>query len=121
MNDVVRALAQAVDSASPREERGATAAEMVRAACGYRWVGIYDVGDDESVLIASAGSPAHEEAVRTGRTIVGSRFAIVPILGAESGIVIGTLDVASDRVDAATPEDVAFLEECASVLRPLYD
>jgi L-methionine (R)-S-oxide reductase len=46
---------------------------------------------------------------------------IVPVLGAESGIVIGTLDVESDRVDAFSRDDVAFLEECAAVLRPLYD
>jgi GAF domain-containing protein len=47
--------------------------------------------------------------------------AIVPILGAESGIVIGTLDAESDRAGAFSDEDVAFLEECAAMLRPLYD
>jgi putative methionine-R-sulfoxide reductase with GAF domain len=46
---------------------------------------------------------------------------IVPILGAESGIVIGTLDAQSDRTGAFSAGDVAFLEECAEVLRPLYD
>ena len=46
---------------------------------------------------------------------------VVPILGAESGIVIGTVDVESDRTDAFSPDDVAFVEECAAVLRPLYD
>jgi putative methionine-R-sulfoxide reductase with GAF domain len=121
VNDLLRALAQAVDSESPREERGAAAVEIVRAARDYRWVGIYDVGDDESVLIARAGTTGHDEAIHTGKTIAGSCLAIVPILGAESGIVIGTLDVASDRTDAFAPEEVAFLEECAGAMRPLYD
>ncbi len=47
--------------------------------------------------------------------------AIVPILGAESGVVIGTLDVESDRAGAFSSEDVVFLEDCAAVLRPLFD
>jgi putative methionine-R-sulfoxide reductase with GAF domain len=132
MSDVVRALAQAVDSEQPREVRGRAAAEIVRNARGYRWVGIYDVGDDEIAPIAHTGEtpPAHErfgvdrglsgEAVRTRATVVSSE-AVVPILGAESGIVIGTLDVESDRSGAFSREDVDFLEECAAALRPLYD
>lgn len=133
MNDVVRALGRAVDSESPREERARTAAEIVRSARGYRWVGIYDVGDEEIVLIGHTGStpPQHQrfgmaeglsgESVRTRATVVSNRETIVPILGAESGIVIGTLDAESDRVEAFSQDDVAFLEECAAALRPLYD
>jgi putative methionine-R-sulfoxide reductase with GAF domain len=133
MNDAVRALALAVDSESPRDVRARAAAEIVRGARGYRWVGIYDVGDDEIVLIGHTGPtpPQHQplriaeglsgEAVRTRATVSTRSETIVPILGAESGIVIGTLDVESDRVDAFSDDDVAFLEECAAALRPLYD
>lgn len=149
MNDLIRKLAQSVDSESPRAERAHVAAELVRGARNYRWVGIYDVGDDEIVLIGHTGSspPAHArfaidrglsgEALRARRTVVSGDVArdprylaafestaseaIVPILGAETAIPIGTLDVQSDRLDAFSREDVEFLEECASVLRPLYD
>jgi putative methionine-R-sulfoxide reductase with GAF domain len=132
VSDVIAALSRAVDSESPREQRARAACSVVAGARGYRWVGIYDVGDDEIALIGYAGTapPDHlrssveeglsGEAVRTRRTVVSSEI-IVPILGAESGIVIGTLEAESDRVGAFTVEDVAFLEECASVLRPLYD
>lgn len=120
MNATARALAQAVDSESPREERAAAAAELVRTARGYRWVGIYDVGDDEVVLIGDSGSTSREGAVRMRVTVVAAD-AVVPILGAESGIVIGTLDAESDRVDAFAGDEVDFLEECAAALRPLYD
>jgi putative methionine-R-sulfoxide reductase with GAF domain len=133
MNELIRRIAHTVDSESPREQRAGVAAEIVRSARNYRWVGIYDVGDEELVLIGHAGSlPSADsrfgvdrglsgDAVRTRRTIVTGSEAIVPILGAESGIAIGTLDAESDRIDAFTRDDVEFLEECASVLRPLYD
>ncbi len=144
-----RSLALAVDSESPREQRARAAAEIVRDARGYRWVGIYDVNDEEIVLVGHTGSslPEHPrfgigqglsgEAVRSRATVVSNDVArnphyletfqgtgseiVVPILGAESGIVIGTLDVESDRIGAFVQDDVAFVEECAAVLRPLYD
>lgn len=133
MGTLTRSLALAVDSEAPREERARAAAEIVRTARSYRWVGIYDVGDEEIVLIGQAGltSPAQPhldvtqglggEAVRTRATVVGNREIVVPILGAESGIVIGTIDVESDLADAFSDDDVAFVEECAAVLRPLFD
>jgi len=134
---VVRALAVVADTEAPREDRARAAAEIVRGAREYRWVGIYDVGDEEIDAIAYTGSQApanlrfdvslglNGEAVRTRKTVVSSTStgseAIVPILGPESGVVIGTLDVESDRTGAFSSEDVAFLEDCAAVLRPLFD
>ncbi len=144
-----RSLALAVDAESPREERARAAVEMVRDARGYRWVGIYDVDDEDVVLIGHTGSsqPEHPrfavtqglsgEAVRSRATVVSNDVArdprylvafqgtgseiVVPVLGAESGIVIGTLDVESDRIGAFSQDDVSFVEECAAALRPLYD
>lgn len=149
MKDTLRALMAAVDTEAPRGERARAAAEIVRSARAYDWVGIYDVGDEEIALLAHTGAqpPAHErfgierglsgDAVRRRTTAVSNDVAndpryltafastgseaIVPILGAESGIVIGTLDVAGDRVNAFSSDDVEFLEECADLLRPLYD
>jgi putative methionine-R-sulfoxide reductase with GAF domain len=122
VNRTIEALAAAVDSAAPREQRAREAAAIVKNADrAYRWVGIYDVGDDEVALISHSGEQPSSEAVRTGATVVAGPEVIVPILGAESGIVIGTLDVQSDRIDAFSSDAVAFLEECAAKLRPLYD
>lgn len=121
--EAARALAQAADSEAPREQRACAAAEIVRAARGYRWVGIYDVGDEEIALIGRAGAaaPAHPRFPISQATMVRGSQASIPILGAESGIVIGTLDAESDRIDEFSDDDVEFLEDCASVLRPLYD
>ena len=77
---IVADLARVADSEAPREQRARAAAEMIRTARGYRWVGIYDVGDDEIAAIGYSGSrPAREtfsitqglggEAVRTRRTV----------------------------------------------------
>jgi L-methionine (R)-S-oxide reductase len=150
MNETIAgALVAAVDAEAPREDRACAAARVIRDAGSYRWVGIYDVGDEEVGLIGHSGStpPAHTRfkitlglsgaAISTRSTVVSddvsidprylTAFAstgsetIVPILGAESGIVIGTLDAESDRTGAFAADDVAFLEECAEVLRPLYD
>ncbi len=142
-------LSETVDNEADRSERADRAAEMIRQERGFRWVGIYDVGDDVISIVGYTDSkiPAHQrfaaseglsgEAVRLRRTVISNDVArdprylnafasagsevIVPVLGAESGVVIGTLDVESDRINAFSPDDVDFLEECAAVLRPLYD
>ncbi len=135
MKAIVRSVAEAADTESPREQRARASAELIRSARAYRWVGIYDVGDDEITLVGDTGAepPARQrlavseglggEAVSTRATVVGREGSeiIVPVLGAESGIVIGMLNVQSDGTHAISDEDVRFLEECAAVLRPLYD
>lgn len=148
-NEARRELAAALDGTDLREVRAHRAAEIVRAKGGYRWVGIYDVEDDRFVLVGHTGpsAPVHPhfpitqglsgEAIRARSTIVcndvsrdaryltafestGSEM-IVPILGAESGIPIGTLDVESDKIDAFGDEDRAFVESCALALMPLFE
>jgi putative methionine-R-sulfoxide reductase with GAF domain len=135
MNEIVAKLVRAADGESPREVRARASAEIIRNARAYRWVGIYDVGDEEIALIGHTGStpPRHKrfgienglngEVIRKRSSVVSNDRSetIVPILGAESGIVIGTLDAESERIGAFSDDDVAFLEECAAVLRPLYD
>ncbi|MBV8489041.1 MAG: hypothetical protein JO199_00835 [Candidatus Eremiobacteraeota bacterium] len=132
---VVRELAAALDSTDVREVRARHAAEIVRAARGYRWVGIYEVDDDRITILGHTGpdAPAFPtfdatqgltgEVVRTRTTTFGSTGSelIVPILGAESGMVIGTLDVESATTDAFGSDDAAFLEACATALMPLYE
>jgi GAF domain-containing protein len=121
----------------------ARAAEEIRRAGGYRWVGIYTVLEREIAVVAwsGPGAPTHPRfprerglngaAVRTGEPIVvqdvaadprylptlgGTRAeAIVPVRSPSSGAVVGTIDVESDRVGAFTDADRALL---ASELDP---
>jgi len=132
---VTRRIAGVLDTTEMRELRAKHAADVVREARNYRWVGIFDVGDEEIEIIGHTGvqAPAFVrfpvtqglsgEAVRTRETVVsgaGSEM-VVPILGAETGIVIGTLDVESERTGAFGEDDRRFLEACAQALVPLYE
>lgn len=148
-DEIRRELAAALDTGELREVRARRAAEIVRAAHGYRWVGIYDVDDDRIELLGHTGPEApvfvsfsaaeglSGEAVRTRCTVVSNDVAndprylttfastgaemIVPILGAESGIAIGILDVESERTGAFGDEDRDFVEGCATALMPLFE
>ena len=123
------------------------AAEEIRRARGYRWVGLYEVTDVEICAAAWTGStpPAFPRfphtrglsgaAVAAKQPVVSQdvqndpRYlttfattgseAIYPVI-AESGNVIGTIDVESDRVHAFSKDDDRFLRACAVALRPLW-
>jgi len=128
-------IGELLDTTEMRDLRAANAAKAIRDELGYRWVGIYDVGDAEIEIVGHTGVqapalvrvPVEEgligEVVRTRATIVssGGDEAIVPILGAETGIVIGTLDVESDRSGTFGDGDRALLESCAQALMPLFE
>lgn len=132
-DDFVRQLGDVLDTTEMREGRAHHAADAIRSARDYRWVGIYDVDDDGTELIGHTGvqarvdvrAPADEglggEAVRKRETVVSGTTAVVPILGAETGIVIGTLDVENEKPDAFTADDKRFLESCALALMPLFE
>lgn len=125
-------LRAAVDDEAPRDERARVAAAMILEAGDYGGVGIYDVGDELATVIGSKGVlPQNQrdvpiaqgldgEAVRTRAAVAGDTEAIVPILGAESGIVIGMLAV-EGKHGALSKDEIGFLEDCAAALRPLYD
>ena len=143
------AIAAALDTADDREVRARRAAQIVREARNFRWVGIYDVGDEYVELIGHTGVEApvfvrfeidrglSGEAVLTRETVVSNDVArdpryltafastgsemIVPLLGAETGIVFGTLDIESDRTGAFSDDDRAFAERCAQALIPLFE
>lgn len=130
---VVAQLGVILDTTEMREVRAQHAAEAIRAARAYRWVGIYDVDDTEIELIGHTGVQARVDvrgsadaglngkAIASRDTVVSGDTAIVPILGAETGMVIGTLDVESDKRDAFTDDDRRFLEACALALIPLFE
>ena len=118
------------------------------AAGGYRWVGIYDVGDQEIAAIAwsGAGAPAHPRftvtrglsghAVSTRRAVISNDVAndpryltafgstqseiIIPVIDPVSQKVVGTLDVESEVKGAFTETDREQLEEYARALVRLW-
>ena len=105
---LLRGIAAAASAeGEPRETRAVHVAAIVRDRRGYRWVGIYDVADDEATLLAQAG---------TGPD--GDRLS-VPILGAESGIAIGTFDVVGATM--LTKDDERFLDDCTAAAIGLFE
>jgi L-methionine (R)-S-oxide reductase len=124
------------------------AAELIRQSRDYRWVALYEVTANEIAAIAWTGTeaPAHPRfpitsglngaAVRTGMMVLvqdvtkdprylttfGSTRSeiIIPIRSRRSGIVVGTIDVESERTNVFTAEDQVLLESCAAVLAPLW-
>ena len=133
LDEVFRAL----DGDGDRERRAAGVARAIRRAGTYRWVGLYEVTEDEIVNLAfdGLGVPAHPRfpvtqglsgaAVASGETVVvgdvskdpryltafGSTRSeiIVPIVGRAGRKVVGTIDVESEKVDAFSEEDRAVL------------
>lgn len=131
------------------QDRTAVAGEAANLICqagGYRWVGLYDVTDTDVVAIAWTGDVApafprfprtqglNGAAVAAGDVVISQdvtrdpRYltafattgseAIVPVL--TDGQVVGTIDVESDRLNAFSPEDEAFLRRCATALASLW-
>src|SRR5262249_2109138 len=142
------ALSDLARAAGTRAERARQAARLVRLLGGYRWVGLYDVSATEISVVAWDGpeGPAHPRfnvtqglngaAVakrapvivqdvasdpRYLETITGTRGEMIyPVLG-PSGVVIGTLDVESDRVNAFSSLDETLVAACAQQLGWLWD
>jgi putative intracellular protease/amidase/putative methionine-R-sulfoxide reductase with GAF domain len=135
-------------SAADRAARARSAAELIRAARGYHWVGLYDVTESQISGLAWSGptAPSHptfpvtrglngaavaarapvivQDVRRDPRylTTFGSTLAeaIFPVVSA-SGVVVGTIDVESDRLNAFTTEDEVFLRRCADLLAFIWE
>jgi putative methionine-R-sulfoxide reductase with GAF domain len=131
-----------------RQRKVAGIAGAIRSAGGYRWVGLYEVTEDEIINLAfdGPGAPTHprfpvtqglsSSAVASGKTVVvgdvskdpryltafGSTRSeiIVPVLDRTGRKVVGTIDVESDRVDAFSEEDRAALERSAAVVAGIF-
>jgi L-methionine (R)-S-oxide reductase len=134
-------------SPASREQKARALAELVREERNFHWVGLYDVSATHISAIAWTGDrpPAfpifpvsqgiNGAAVSGRRSVVVQDVsrdphylttfgatrseAIFPVLS-ESGAVVGTLDVESNRVNAFTSEDESFLARCATALAPLW-
>ena len=131
-----------------RAELAVDIADAIRRARGYRWVGVYEVGDSEIEALgwSGEGAPAFLRfpvdrglggaVVETGETIVvgdvrsDPRYLttfgntrsemVVPVRGRD-GAIRGLIDVESEKPDAFSAGDRSLLERCAAALEPLWE
>jgi GAF domain-containing protein len=148
MDEVLDQLRSIIAAPDDRPRKACRAAEAIRDARGYRWVGLYDVAATEIVAVGWSGAVApafprfpidqglNGAAVRAARPVVvqdvsaDSRYlttfgstraeAIFPVVSSATGEVIGTIDAESDRTNSFTSEDDDFLSACARALLPLW-
>jgi putative methionine-R-sulfoxide reductase with GAF domain len=144
LDEVCRVLEGGAD----RERKAAGIASAIRQAGDYRWAGVYEVTEDQITILAfdGPGAPAHPRfpatqglsgaAVASWETVVvgdvredpryltafGSTRSeiIVPVVDQAGRMVVGTIDVESEQVDAFSKEDRAALEHCAVALAELF-
>jgi len=120
-----------------------TMAEMIRAACDYRYVGIYKISRGDFVIVAKTGKcpPAYPRFPITqglAATALESKQAIIvadvhkdprylPTFGStqseivvpvitETNKVVGFIDVESEKLNAFTENDRDFLEHAAYLI-----
>ena len=146
--EIVNSIQLIVSCAENRVEKARKIAEAIRNFGPYRWVGLYDVGRDEVSIIACTGpsAPAYPtfpigkgltgSAIKEKKTVVvgdvtkdlryltafGSTKSeiIIPILDSRRGMVVGTVDVESERTDAFLDTDRKVLEDCAIAASSLW-
>jgi L-methionine (R)-S-oxide reductase len=139
-------LVEATADTADRDRRAARVAAAIRRFGGYRWVGIYDVGDDEIAVVAWDGAvaPAHPrfprseglcgaavaaaEAVIVGDVSADPRYLtthtttrseiVIPVFA--GGLVVGLIDVDSEHRWAFGERDQRLLERCAAVIGSLW-
>ncbi len=148
MNNVLGQIRMTAASGGDRAIRAGRLAEMIRKLGEYRWVGVYDV-DEENVSIIGwngPGAPEHptfpitkgltgaaigqKRAVIVGDVRNDPRYLtafettlsemIVPVLAPGGGRVIGTVDVESERANAFGASDQQMIEQCAQASLPLW-
>jgi L-methionine (R)-S-oxide reductase len=121
-------------------------AEALQHAKGYHWVGLYDVTATNISAIAWTGKipPAFPTFPRSqglnGAAVAAAQPVIVQDVGkdprwlttfgsskaeaifpiAVQGVIVGTIDVESDVINAFTEADESFLARAAQVLQPLW-
>jgi len=133
-----------------RKTKGARITAAIREANAYRWVGVYDVDMERGLVANIAwsgpGAPVHptfpvtkgltSRAIAEKRTVnIGDVASdpsyltaldstrsemIVPVLDATGSVVIGTIDVESERLNAFDPAIQALFEEYARLLAAFW-
>jgi len=148
INNTPNQIRSAAAGGGQRVERAKRLAELIRTLGEYRWVGIYDVGDENVSRIAWSGPSAPEHrtfpaskgltgaVIQEKKTVIvgdvrndaryltafcGTRSEIiVQVLSPGDGRVIGTVDVESGRVDAFSARDREVIEQCVQAALPLW-
>ena len=148
--ELIETLREILAREGPRRDQAQRVAEAIRSSGPYRWVGLYDVDGERGFVsnIAWSGpsAPAYPSfAVTQGltsRAIAGKMTVnvgnvsddadyltalgttqseiIVPVLDSWGEIVIGTIDVESERRHAFDRFARQSLEACAAELRPWW-
>jgi L-methionine (R)-S-oxide reductase len=146
MRDVYADLRAILDDRMDRFAKARALADALRGARGYHWVGLYDVtaADIRAIAWTGAVAPAFPDfprsqglngaAVSSGGPLIvqdvardprwlttfstSKAEAIFPVV--RHGVIVGTIDVESDRIGAFTSADEDFLRGAAVVLRPLW-
>lgn len=147
MNNTLNQIRSTSMGGGSRAEKAEHLAVGIRKLGDYRWVGIYDVGTQEVSILAWSGPGAPEfpkfpvtkgltgTAIAEKKTVIvgdvrndaryltafGSTVSeiIVPVLS-PSGVVIGTVDVESERPNAFTDRDNEMICQCIAAALPLW-
>lgn len=148
MNNVLGQIRMTAASGGDRAIRARRLAELVGKLGEYRWVGVYDVDQQDVSIIGwhGPGAPAHptfpitdgltgaaireKKAVIVGDvrndprylTVFGDTLSeiIVPVLAPGGGRVVGTVNVESERASAFSDADQKMIEQCAQAALPLW-
>ena len=131
------------EGSGDRPAKAQRAADLIRSLGPYRWAGLYDVLPTEISVIAWSGpeAPTHprfpiakglngacvssrqpvivQDVANDPRyltTIGGTRGEMIQPVVNQSGVVIGTIDVETDRVNAFSGRDEELLAVCAKNL-----
>lgn len=148
LNNTINQIRLLAAGADDRAVRARRLAERIRTLGDYRWVGIYNVGSESVTLVGwdGPGAPEHPgfpvtegltgAAIREKKTITSgdvksdSRYLaafegtqsamIVPVFDPGSGLVIGTVDIESDRPNAFSEADRQMAQRCAEAALPIW-
>lgn len=145
ISPILAAIAECAACKSDRDELGKVAVRAVHERLPQAgWTGIYWLKDDELVLGPYIGPPTEHTRIPVGHGVCGTAVAegrdqIVPdvreranylacstttrseivVLIRANGKVIGQIDIDSDKVDAFSADDHAFLKMVAGALGSL--
>jgi L-amino acid N-acyltransferase YncA/putative methionine-R-sulfoxide reductase with GAF domain len=125
-------------------------AEFLRRCGNHRWVGLYDVDYDAGEIrnaVFSGPAPPSYPAFPIGKGLTGIAITenrtvnigdvtlepryltalsttrselIVPIVDEMRKVVVGTIDIESDALQAFDDKDQVFYEDCAEIIGPIW-
>src|SRR5205809_4412135 len=142
-------FSEILESDRNRAEKASLVAEKIRSAGNYKWVGLYDVKENEIIIISCAGrgAPAftsfpkdkglNGRAVTKGQTIIVNDTdkdedylltftntkseIIVPVFRTDGKTIAGTIDAEGEEKNAFSKKDAEFLENCAVAIQSLWN